>query len=123
MFIFLNSRKGKTHIVDYYSNSRYRVVCGEVFYKKNHLTTLAADNTFSQICKNCRKTYDDMYKSDLEFDPKMVYGEPRRLQDLLEFNSVGFYGPHEDYVLDTNRVWGKLNRYKYLVNRNKKFYG
>lgn len=123
MFIFLINRKGKTHIVDYYFNSRYRAVCGEVFYKKNHLNTLAADNTFKQICKNCQKAYDDMYASDLEFDPKAVYGNPHRLQDWLEFNSVELYGPKEDYLLDISRVWGKLNRYKHLVNRNKKFYG
>lgn len=123
MFLFVINRNGKTHIVDYYSNYRYRVICGEVLYKKNHITTLSADNTFNYICKNCRKYYDDMYNSDLNCDPRMAYGEPRRLPDLLLFNSVGFFGPQEDYLLSVNRVWSKFNRYKQLINRNKKIYG
>lgn len=125
MFTFLITRDGKAHIVDFYHppHSRYRTVCGNVYYKKQYLITLAAGNTFPGICKNCKNTYDDLYLSDLNHIPQMAHGQPYRLQDFLEFNKAGLFGPEEDYILPFKRIWGKLNKYKNLANRNRKFYG
>ena len=125
MFIFLITRDGKTHIVDFYytySHPRYRTICGNIIHKKNGIITLAADNTFPEICINCKNTYDDLYLSDLNYFTQMAHGAPYRLQDFLEFNKRGIIGPKEKYFLHFNRIWNKLNKLKKSPH-NKKNYG
>lgn len=125
MFVFLINRRGQTHIVDFYNpgQARYRAICGNVFFKKDHLITLAADNTFHGICITCRNYYDDMVISDLNFEPQMLRGEPHRLEDLLTLNKMGILGPEDKYYAYFKRSWSKLIRLRSLPNRHKKCYG
>src|SRR5574339_89618 len=121
MFVFLIDRKGTTHVVDYQNNSgRYRTICSKLFHQKENIITLAADNTFDGLCRDCKRFYDDMYNSDLEDDIQMARSQVQPgMYTLVDFHRMELMGPKDKYEMAWDRVWTKLTRARGLLkNRN-----
>jgi hypothetical protein len=124
MFIFLIDRHGSTHVVDYQnSQGRYRTLCSKIFTRKDNITTLAADNTFSGLCRECKRYYDDMYNSDLEDDLQMVRSNQNGMYSLLDFHRAEIMGPKDKHELSLERVWTKLIRARSQLKKLSKYYG
>ena len=114
MFVFIIDRHGKSHIVDFYNAyfAKFRTICNISVLKKDLPITLAADNTFKNLCVSCRNTYDDMYLSDLEYDKRMVRSYNQNPQDLIFYHKCEIMGPRNKYGYCFGRNWAKLNRVK-----------
>lgn len=122
MFIITISRNGNIHIVNYQlHNSDFRTMCGKTVSKNDHILTLAADNTNDLMCKECKRDYDEMYLSDLNYHLSMARSAKNVMYDkLLKLNRNESLGPKK-YILSMIRYWEPLISYQRLVKRNKKY--
>lgn len=120
MFVIIMLRNGEIHIVDYrLGNGSYRTICSKTYSKNLQMNTLAADNTFSGTCDTCKSRYDEMYLSDLNYEPRMARNETQfKYQDVLEFHRYDIDGPRVKYE-DTisGQWWPKLVKYKRLIQK------
>ena len=125
MFVFIMDRHDNVHIVDFQqAGNKYRTLCSKVYLQKECITTLAADNTFSGMCDKCKKYYDDMYISDLEYIPRIARSNIQDMTTLADYHQLEFLGPKSKYEMAFDRIWTKLNRAKrYIKNRDSKYYG
>lgn len=121
MFIFLMTRKGETHIVNYTMNNgkSFRTVCSKTFSKNLVLNTLAADNTFPGTCETCKSHYDEMYLSDLNIAPTMARNETQfKYPDILDFQRYEIEGPKVKYEDIVDRRWHpKSIKYQRLLQK------
>lgn len=125
MFIFITSRSNETHIVDFKNiQGKYRTLCGKICYQKQNITTLGSDNTFPGICPTCKRYYDEMYKSDLEENIRILRSSIRDNENLLSYHRYEFAGPKAEFEPAWDRVWTKLIRFKSIIkNKSNKYYG
>jgi hypothetical protein len=119
MIILVIDRKSNLHLVDYtpLSGNKF-TICGEIYRKKEIVTTLALDNTIHNICRTCYEDYETMYGDDLDFDPRMArtsLNKKMRQQyfDLLFDQQT----PELKYYDIVRRRWDRLNRYRKKVLR------
>ncbi len=121
MLIFLMTRKGETHIVNYTMNNgkSFRTIYSKTFTKNLLLNTLGADNTFPGTCSTCKAYYDEMYLSDLNVEPTMARNETQfKYPDVLEFNRYEIDGPKVKYEdVTERRWWPKLVKYQRILQK------
>ncbi len=121
MLIFLLTRKGEAHIVNYTMNNgkSFRTICSKTFTKNSLLNTLGADNTFPGTCTTCKAYYDDMYLSDLNIAPAMARNETQfKWPDMLDFHRYEIEGPKVEYEdIACKRWWPKLIKYQRLLQK------
>jgi hypothetical protein len=125
MFVFLIDRFNETHIVDFKNiQGKYRTLCAKIFFQKQNIITLAADNTFNGICINCKRYYDEMYLSDLNDDVRMARSAMNDHSNIIMFHKMDLLGPRALYESSWERVWSKLNKAKSSTkNKSYKYYG
>jgi hypothetical protein len=124
MFVLFIERDGNMHIVDYKSaRGFYRAVCGKVVFQNELVNTIAADASIDSICRTCHETYNEMYISDLDVEPRMARNNSYlSITKLLEYTKMGYMRPEAKYAYFLkHKVTGKLNRYKALTNKTNKY--
>lgn len=122
MYLVLILRDGNIHIVNYQtSNGGYKTICSQNFSKKMRMNTLMVDNTFPGICDLCKKDCDDMYQYDLDHNPTIAYKRKTFAhEDIVGYHRFDLIGPKVKYENIMDKNWSRLNKYKRLLNRNKK---
>lgn len=125
MFIFILDRFNGTHVVDFKNNqSKYRTLCGKIYFQKQNITTLAADNTFNGMCSVCKKYYDEVYLSDLNEDIRIARAGASNYKNTLMFHKIDMLGPKASYEIVWERNWSKLSRAKSAAKiKSNKYYG
>ncbi len=121
MITILLLRNGECHINSYrLTNGNYRTICSKTVEKNSQANTLAADDTFPGTCSICKRYYDEMYRSDLDYAAAMARNEStNNLRSTLEYNRSGIIGPESDYMGMETREWWRLNKYQRLIPKAK----
>lgn len=122
MFVVLILRNGDSHAVAYrLNNGGYRTVCGKSFTKDLKMNTISSDDTFPGLCKNCKSYHDEMYRDDLNYDPRMSRSEAStRYTDVLVYNKLDIIGPKAQFEDVSDRRWPKLIRYQRIPQKIRK---
>lgn len=122
MFVVIILRNGDSHAVSYrLNNGGYRTICGKTYAKNFKTNTIASDDTFPGLCRNCKSYHDEMYKDDLEYDPRMARSEAStRYTDVLVYNKLDIVGPKAHFEQHMERRWPKLIRYQRIPQKIRK---
>ena len=124
MFVLVIPKVGNIHIIDRYciSNGSYYTLCGKKISKYEQSNTLGLDNTIDGICDLCKESQDYVYFSDLEYDLARARNMfQSKFYTLVWSSKVGYLAPKVEYSYGLTKRWPKLNRYRKLVNRTKKY--
>lgn len=122
MFVVITLRNEEAHAVSYrLNNGGYRTICGKTIANNHQMNTYASDDTFPGLCKNCKSYHDEMYKDDLEYDPRMARSEAStRYTDVVVYNKLDIVGARAKFEQSMERRWPKLIRYQRIPQKIRK---
>lgn len=122
MFVVIILRSGESHAVSYrLTNGSYRTICGKTYAKSASMNTISTDDTFPGMCRNCKSYHDEMYKDDLNYDPRMARSEASsQYKEIPEYHKYDIIGPKAQFEQHFERRWPKLIRYQRMPQKIRK---
>ena len=114
MLIILMPRLDISHILNYkLDNCNYRSICGKTIACNPTMIILAADNTYSGLCGDCKIKSDNYILHDLNYSIRSARNQyQENIYNLREYIQDEMFAPEDKYIFSRNGNWNKLKKYK-----------
>jgi hypothetical protein len=117
--IILMPRLGDPHILKYkMANGNWLARCDKILAKNISIITLAADNTYPELCRTCREAENELLLSELNYNPRSAFNVfQSHLYSLRRYLQNEEAGPRNTYFYLTSKRWPKLRKIKDFIKK------
>ena len=117
--IILMPRLGCPHILKFKRDDGNLITrCDKILPKDITMITLAADDTYSQLCRICRDHQDEMTLEELNYYPRTARNVfESHLYNLRSHLQNEEVGPKDTFYYLTSRRWSKINKIKKIIKK------